>query len=182
MSFSRTAIPDVILFEPHVFNDDRGFFFESFNETVFAEAAGKSFKFVQENHSQSKRGVLRGLHYQVSSHAQGKLVRVVSGRVFDVAVDIRKGSPTYGRWVGTILSENNKAQLWIPPGFAHGFLVLSTRADLLYKATNFYNPSAERCIKWDDPDIGIIWPIDCHPTLSDRDARAGTFANVISAQ
>ena len=155
MAFTRKAIPDVILFEPRVFGDERGFFFESFNEREFVDAVGHSVDFVQDNHSRSRRGVLRGLHYQLPPHAQGKLVRVTSGEVFDVAVDIRKGSPTFGQWVGEILSESNKRQLWIPPGFAHGFVTLSDSADFLYKTSDFYTPTAERCIMWNDPQIGI---------------------------
>jgi dTDP-4-dehydrorhamnose 3,5-epimerase len=175
MSFKRTAIPDVILFEPRVFGDDRGFFFESFNEKVFVEAVGRKYEFVQDNHSRSSRGVLRGLHYQLPPEAQGKLVRVVAGEVFDVAVDIRKGSPTFGRWVGEILSESNKRQLWIPPGFAHGFITLSDTAEFLYKTTEFYAPSAERCIQWNDPAIGIQWPYDGIPVLSTKDTRGEPF-------
>lgn len=172
MIFKRTAIPDVILFEPQVFGDDRGFFFESFNEKMFIEAVGERFQFVQDNHSRSSRGVLRGLHYQLPPNAQGKLVRVVAGEVFDVAVDIRRDSPTFGRWVGEILSESNKRQLWIPPGFAHAFITLSESADFLYKTTDFYAPSAERCIQWNDRDIGIVWPYDGTPALSTKDAKA----------
>ena len=172
MSFKRTAIPDVILFEPRVFGDDRGFFFESFNERVFFEAVGKMYEFVQDNHSRSSRGVLRGLHYQLPPNAQGKLVRVVAGEVFDVAVDIRKSSPTFGRWVGELLSESNKRQLWIPPGFAHAFITLSDAAEFLYKTTDFYAPSAERCIQWNDPDISIQWPYAEAPVLSTKDAKA----------
>jgi len=172
MIFKRTAIPDVILFEPRVFGDDRGFFFESFNERVFLEAVGERYQFVQDNHSRSRRGVLRGLHYQLPPHAQGKLVRVVAGEVFDVAVDIRKGSPTFGRWVGEFLSESNKRQLWIPPGFAHAFITLSDTAEVLYKTTDFYAPSAERCIQWDDSEISIQWPFNDGPVLSMKD-RAG---------
>ena len=175
MVFKRTAIPDVILFEPRVFADDRGFFFESFNEKVFVEAVGKRYDFVQDNHSRSSRGVLRGLHYQLPPNAQGKLVRVVVGEVFDVAVDIRKGSPTFGRWVGELLTESNKRQLWIPPGFAHAFITLSDAAEFLYKTTSFYVPSAERCIKWDDPDIGIQWPIDGTTLLSFKDMNGERF-------
>lgn len=170
MVFKRTAIPDVILFEPRVFADDRGFFFESFNEKVFVEAVGKKYDFVQDNHSRSSRGVLRGLHYQLPPNAQGKLVRVVVGEVFDVAVDIRKGSPTFGRWVGELLSESNKRQLWIPPGFAHAFIALSDTAEFLYKTTDFHAPSAERCIRWNDPDIGIQWPYVGAPVLSAKDS------------
>jgi dTDP-4-dehydrorhamnose 3,5-epimerase len=175
MTFKRTAIPDVILFEPRVFGDERGFFFESFNEKVFTEAVGERYQFVQDNHSRSSRGVLRGLHYQLPPNAQGKLVRVVAGEVFDVAVDIRKSSPTFGRWVGELLSESNKRQLWVPPGFAHAFVTLSDAAEFLYKATDFYAPSAERCIRWNDPDIGIQWPCDQTPLLSKKDADGCCF-------
>ena len=172
MTFTRTAIPDVILFEPRVFGDDRGFFFESFNERVFREAVGEGHQFVQDNHSRSSRGVLRGLHYQLPPNAQGKLVRVIVGEVFDVAVDIRKGSPTFGRWVGELLSGSNNRQLWIPPGFAHAFITLSNTADFLYKTTDFYAPSAERCIQWNDPDIDIQWPFIGSPLLSEKDAQS----------
>jgi dTDP-4-dehydrorhamnose 3,5-epimerase len=178
MSFKRTAIPEVIIFEPRVFGDDRGFFFESFNEKVFVEAVGKRYQFVQDNHSRSSRGVLRGLHYQLPPNAQGKLVRVVVGEVFDVAVDIRKGSPTFGRWVGELLSESNKRQLWIPPGFAHGFITLSDTAECLYKATDFYAPGAESCVRWNDPCIGIRWPFDRLPVLSIKDAEANFLEDV----
>lgn len=171
MAYTRTAIPDVILFEPRVFGDERGFFYESFNDREFAEAVGRSVTFVQDNHSRSRKGVLRGLHYQLPPHAQGKLVRVVAGEVFDVAVDIRKGSPFFGKWVGEILSEDNKRQLWIPPGFAHAFLTLSDSADFLYKTTDFYAPVAERCILWNDPAIGIAWPVGGEPLVSAKDAK-----------
>ena len=175
MAFTRKAIPDVILFEPRVFGDERGFFFESFNEREFVDAVGYGVDFVQDNHSRSRRGVLRGLHYQLPPHAQGKLVRVTSGEVFDVAVDIRKGSPTFGQWVGEILSESNKRQLWIPPGFAHGFVTLSDSADFLYKTSDFYTPTAERCIMWNDPQIGIDWPLTVAPQVSAKDAQGLPF-------
>lgn len=171
MPWSRTAIPDVILFEPKVFGDERGFFFESFNEREFTEAVGRPVIFVQDNHSRSRKGVLRGLHYQLPPHAQGKLVRVVAGEVFDVAVDIREGSPSFGQWVGEVLSESNKRQLWIPPGFAHAFVTLSDSADFLYKTTDFYAPAAERCILWNDPEIGIVWPFEGEPLVSAKDER-----------
>jgi dTDP-4-dehydrorhamnose 3,5-epimerase len=154
-----------------VFGDERGFFFESFNDKVFMAAVGGPVAFVQDNHSRSSRGVLRGLHYQLPPHAQGKLVRVVRGEVFDVAVDIRAGSPTFGRWVGEVLSEQNKRQLWIPPGFAHGFVTLSETADFLYKTTDFYAPQAERCIAWNDPAISIRWPYEGTPLVSAKDAQ-----------
>jgi dTDP-4-dehydrorhamnose 3,5-epimerase len=170
MQVIQTALPGVLLLEPRVFGDERGFFFESFNDKLFTQAVGAPVAFVQDNHSRSSRGVLRGLHYQLPPHAQGKLVRVVQGEVFDVAVDIRAGSPTFGRWVGEVLSEQNKRQLWIPPGFAHGFVTLSETADFLYKTTDFYAPQAERCIAWNDPAIGIRWPYEGQPQVSAKDA------------
>ncbi|HML07060.1 MAG TPA: dTDP-4-dehydrorhamnose 3,5-epimerase [Xanthobacteraceae bacterium] len=170
MKVIRTSIPDVLICEPAVFGDERGFLLESWNEQRFRDAAGTDVHFVQDNHSRSSRGVLRGLHYQIKQ-PQGKLVRAAAGHVFDVAVDLRKSSPTFGRWVGTELSEDNYRQLWIPSGFAHGFLVLSDSADFLYKCTDYYAPEYERCIAWNDPAIGIEWPIG-QPTLSARD-RAG---------
>ncbi len=168
------AIPDVILLEPRVFGDGRGFFFESYNARAFAEATGLSPDFVQDNHSRSQRGVLRGLHYQLPPHAQGKLVRVVLGEVFDVAVDIRKSSKTFGHWVGERLSADNKRQLWVPEGFAHAFITLSESAEVLYKTTDFYAPDLERSIRWDDPDIGIDWPLTAagEPRLSEKDRCA----------
>jgi len=171
MAFTRAAIPDIIVFEPRVFGDERGFFFESFNEREFVEAVGQRINFVQDNHSRSRKGVLRGLHYQLPPHAQGKLVRVAIGEVFDVAVDIREGSPTFGQWVGEILSATNKKQLWIPPGFAHAFVTLSESADFLYKTSDFYAPAAERCIRWNDPQIGIGWPLESEPLVSSKDAQ-----------
>ncbi|TAM03059.1 MAG: dTDP-4-dehydrorhamnose 3,5-epimerase [Paraburkholderia sp.] len=153
----RTAIPEVMVIEPKVFGDARGFFFESFNQKAFVDGTGLDVTFVQDNHSRSAKGVLRGLHYQIQQ-PQGKLVRVVRGAVFDVAVDIRKHSATFGKWVGVELSEDNHRQLWVPPGFAHGFVVLSESADFLYKTTDYYAPQFERCIVWNDPDIGIAWP------------------------
>jgi dTDP-4-dehydrorhamnose 3,5-epimerase len=163
-----TAIPDVLMLEPKVFGDSRGFFFESFNEQDFAQATGLNVKFVQDNHSRSAKGVLRGLHYQLQQ-PQGKLVRVVRGAVFDVAVDIRRSSPTFGQWVGCELSEDNHRQFWVPPGFAHGFVVLSESADFLYKTTDYYAPAHERCIAWNDKDIGIEWPAGMEPQLSAKD-------------
>ena len=176
MQVTPTAIPDVLLLEPKVFGDERGFFFESFNERRFTEAVGQMVSFVQDNHSRSRRGVLRGLHYQLPPHAQGKLVRVTTGEVFDVAVDLRRGSPTFGKWVGEILSAQNHRQLWIPPGFAHAFLVLSETADFLYKTTDYYAPEHERCIAWNDPQLAISWPQDLVPRLSAKDAVAPAFA------
>ena len=169
MKVTPTAVPDVLLIEPQVFGDTRGFFLESFNQRAFAQATGLNLNFVQDNHSRSQRGVLRGLHYQIEQ-AQGKLVRVVRGAVFDVAVDIRRDSPSFGRWVGHELSEQNQRQLWIPPGFAHGFLVLSDSADFLYKTTQYYAPAHERCIRWNDGQIAIKWPIEGIPILSGKDA------------
>ena len=171
MKATRLAIPDVVLIEPKVFGDARGFFFESFNQKAFNEATGTNHAFVQDNHSRSSRGVLRGLHYQIQQ-AQGKLVRVARGAVFDVAVDIRKSSPTFGQWVGAELSEDNHRQLWVPPGFAHGFLVLSEGAEFLYKTTDYYAPEHERCIAWDDATLAIAWPdIGMAPCLSGKDQR-----------
>ena len=169
-----TAIPDVLMLQPKVFGDTRGFFFESFNEQDFAQATGLNVTFVQDNHSRSAKGVLRGLHYQLQQ-PQGKLVRVVRGAVFDVAVDIRRSSPTFGQWVGCELSEDNHRQLWIPPGFAHGFVVLSDSADFLYKTTDYYAPAHERCIAWNDPDIGIDWPTGLEPQLSAKDMAGVPF-------
>ncbi len=165
MQLTATSLPEVLIIEPKVFGDDRGFFFESFNRKLFAEMAGQTTDFVQDNHSRSTKGVLRGLHYQIL-HPQGKLVRVVRGSVFDVAVDIRKSSTNFGKWIGTELSEKNHRQLWVPPGFAHGFLVLSESADFLYKTTDFWRAEHERCIRWNDPDVKIDWPLDVEPTLS----------------
>lgn len=172
MMYTRCEIPDVMLFEPKVFEDGRGFFYESFNHREFCAAIGRPIQFVQDNHSRSTRGVLRGLHYQCQPYAQGKLVRVICGQVFDVAVDIRKSSPTFGRWVGQTLSAENKRQLWIPPGFAHGFLALTASVEFLYKTTDYYQPNAERCVRWDDPAIGINWPQSVSPVLGARDAAA----------
>lgn len=176
MLATRLAIPEVILIEPKVFGDDRGFFFESFNQARFEEAIGRKVNFVQDNHSKSVKSVLRGLHYQIQ-HPQGKLVRVITGEVFDVAVDIRKSSPTFGMWVGEILSAENKRQLWVPEGFAHGFVVLSDSAEFLYKTTNYYSPEHERCILWSDSKIGIKWPTTSAPLLSKKDSAGVSFAN-----
>ena len=170
MKATRLAISDVVLIEPKVFGDARGFFFESFNQKAFNEATGTNHVFVQDNHSRSSQGVLRGLHYQIQQ-PQGKLVRVARGRVWDVAVDIRKSSPTFGQWVGAELSEDNQHQLWVPPGFAHGFVVLSESADFLYKTTDYYAPEHERCIAWNDPQLAIAWPIAGAPSLSAKDAQ-----------
>lgn len=177
MKATRLAIPDVVLLEPKVFGDDRGFFYESFNQQRFDEAVGQSVTFVQDNHSCSTKGVLRGLHYQLTPRAQGKLVRVVTGEVFDVAVDIRAESPTFGRWVGERLSANNKCQLWIPPGFAHGFVVLSETAEFLYKTTDYYVPQSERCILWNDPDLAIDWHFTGEPVLSPKDMMGALLRN-----
>jgi dTDP-4-dehydrorhamnose 3,5-epimerase len=174
MKATPLAIPDVMLIEPKVFGDDRGFFFESFNQTQFDAAIGRKVTFVQDNHSRSAKNVLRGLHYQIQQ-PQGKLVRVVQGEVFDVAVDIRRSSPTFGKWVGEILSAENKRQLWVPEGFAHGFVVLSDSAEFLYKTTDFYAPAFERCIVWNDANLAINWPIDCEPVLSRKDVQGARF-------
>ncbi|MDP3842570.1 MAG: dTDP-4-dehydrorhamnose 3,5-epimerase [Oxalobacteraceae bacterium] len=168
MQIQITAIPDLLIIEPKVFGDDRGFFYESFNERSFKELTGVTTSFVQDNHSKSAKNVLRGLHYQIQQ-PQGKLVRVVAGEVFDVAVDIRKSSPTFGRWVGVTLSAENKRQLWIPAGFAHGFVVTSESAEFLYKTTDYWAPEYERSILWNDPAIGIEWPMDAEPLLSGKD-------------
>jgi dTDP-4-dehydrorhamnose 3,5-epimerase len=173
MNIETTAIDGVLVVQPKVFGDARGFFFESFNQRAFDDAVGRHVGFVQDNHSRSARGVLRGLHFQKGDKAQGKLVRVAAGAVFDVAVDIRRESPTYGRWVGVELSAENHRQLWVPPGLAHGFLVLSESADFLYKTTEYYSPQDEGAVRWDDPDVGIAWPdVGRPPTLSAKDAVA----------
>lgn len=172
MKATKLSIPDVILIEPVVFSDERGFFFESFNHEKFEEITGVKTKFLQDNHSQSKAGVLRGLHYQLPPKVQGKLVRVVNGKVFDVAVDIRKNSPTFGKWVGEILSDENKKQLWIPPGFAHGFLAMDDRTDFLYKTTDSYSKENERSIIWNDPDINIKWPEISKINISEKDQES----------
>lgn len=175
MKATPLAIADVILLEPKVFGDERGFFFESFNQANFEAAVGKPVKFVQDNHSRSVKNVLRGLHYQIQQ-PQGKLVRVVQGEVFDVAVDIRRSSASFGKWVGEILSAENKRQLWVPEGFAHGFLVLSNSAEFLYKTTNYYAPGFERCIAWSDASLAVNWPIDIgEPALSSKDAQGAAF-------
>lgn len=178
MKVLPTALPEVLRIEPQVHTDERGFFCESFNRRAFQQATGLDLDFVQDNHSRSVRGVLRGLHHQLPPRAQGKLVRVVRGTVFDVAVDIRRTSPTCGRWVGEELSEDNHRQLWIPPGFAHGFLVLSDVADVLYKTTAYHAPDHERCVAWNDPAIGIRWPLHGRkPLLSEKDALGQAFYN-----
>ena len=179
MRGTPTAIPDVLILEPKVFGDDRGFFYESYNQQAFQAATGLDVTFVQDNHSKSARNVLRGLHYQVEQ-PQGKLVRVVQGEVFDVAVDIRKGSKTFGLWVGQILSAENKKQLWVPPGLAHGFVVLSETAEFLYKTTDYYAPAHERCIAWNDPDLAINWQMQGEPLLSAKDAAGAAFRDATS--
>lgn len=174
MNVIPTELPEVLILEPKVFGDDRGFFMESYNAKTFGALTGLNVNFVQDNHSRSSKNVLRGLHYQIQQ-PQGKLVRVVRGAVFDVTVDIRKSSDTFGKWVGIELTESNYRQLWVPPGFAHGFLVLSDTADFLYKTTDYYAPEHERCIIWDDADIGIEWPLDVPPSLSVKDMRGGAL-------
>lgn len=174
-----TGIPGLFVFEPRVFGDARGFFFESYNRHAFQAATGLDIDFVQDNHSKSSRGVLRGLHYQLPPKAQGKLVRVVQGEVFDVAVDIRRSSPTFGRWVGEILSAENKKQLWIPPGLAHGFVTLSETAEFLYKTTDNYSPEHERCIRWDDARLAIDWQLTAPPLVSAKDAEGVAFAAAV---
>ncbi|KGF72514.1 dTDP-4-dehydrorhamnose 3,5-epimerase [Neosynechococcus sphagnicola sy1] len=168
MNILPTEIPEVLIIEPRVFGDDRGFFYESYNQRVFQEQTAQAVTFVQDNHSRSAQHVLRGLHYQIQQ-PQGKLVRVVVGEVFDVAVDLRQSAPTFGKWIGVLLSAENKRQLWIPPGFAHGFLVISTAAEVLYKATEYYAPQYERSLLWNDPDLAIAWPLSAPPTLSGKD-------------
>jgi dTDP-4-dehydrorhamnose 3,5-epimerase len=177
MKITKLNIPDVILIEPQIFADDRGFFFESFNDQKFKEVTGVEVNFIQDNHSQSQKGVLRGLHYQLPPKAQGKLVRVTRGEVFDVAVDIRKNSPSFGQWVGEILSAENKKQLWIPAGFAHAFLTLSDIADFLYKTTNTYSKENERSIIWNDPDINIDWPQISAINISEKDKQGCLLKN-----
>jgi dTDP-4-dehydrorhamnose 3,5-epimerase len=180
MRVVKTEIPDVLLFEPNVFGDERGFFFESFNHKNFEQAVGHPVTFVQDNHSKSSKGVLRGLHYQSAPHAQGKLVRCVFGEVFDVAVDIRLGSPTFGKWVGVHLSAENKKQLWIPEGFAHGFVTLSETAEFLYKTTEYYHPESEASIIWNDTTLNISWPIS-DMRLSKKDQMAMTLPSYVEA-
>lgn len=175
MKATPLAIPDVLLLEPRVFDDNRGAFFESYNTRTFNELAGRDVTFVQDNQSVSRRGVVRGLHYQVAPAPQGKLVRVLNGAIFDVAVDIRRSSPTFGRHVAEILSAENRRQVWIPEGFAHGFVALREGSEVLYKTTAFYHREAERAIRWDDPELGIGWPTDVAPILSDKDAEAPSF-------
>lgn len=174
MKLITTTIPDVLLIEPKVFGDERGFFFESFNERTWHDLTGLDVRFVQHNHSRSQGGVLRGLHYQIQQ-PQGKLVRVISGEVFDVAVDIRKSSATFGQWFGTRLSAENKLQMWVPPGFAHGFCVTSETAEFLYLTTDFWAPDYERCIAWNDPDLAITWPLDREPVVSAKDNQGRLF-------
>lgn len=171
MKITHLEIPEVMLIEPKIFGDDRGFFFESFNANAFEQATGLKREFVQDNHSKSTRNVLRGLHYQIQ-RPQGKQVRVTQGEVFDVAVDLRKSSPTFGKWVGELLSAENKRQLWVPEGFAHGFLVMSDTAEFLYKTTDYYAPEFERCVIWNDPTLGVEWPLCSAPLLSEKDAAA----------
>lgn len=179
MKVTAAPIEGVLILEPKVFGDERGFFMESFNQRAFNDAVGTDVLFVQDNHSRSARGVLRGLHFQKGKHAQGKLVRVTSGRVFDVAVDIRVDSPTFGQWFAVELSATNHKQLWVPPGLAHGFLVTSESADFLYKTTAYYAPAHEGCVRWDDPDLAIQWPLDgITPSLSAKDAAAPLLRNV----
>lgn len=177
MKVTKTAITDVLVLEPRVFGDTRGFFMESFNQKAFDDATGQAWHFVQDNHSRSSKGVLRGLHYQVQPHAQGKLVRVTQGSVFDVVVDIRPGSGSFGQWVGLELSAENHKQVWVPPGLAHGFLVLSDTADFLYKTTAYYAPQAERSLRWDDADLAISWPpIGMAPILAGKDSSGHSLA------
>ena len=177
MKFTSLSIPDVVLIEPKVFGDSRGFFLESFKQDLFNEATGTNYEFIQDNHSRSSKGVLRGLHYQLPPYAQGKLVRVITGAVFDVAVDIRRSSPTFGKWVGAELTAENHKQLWIPPGFAHGFVVLSDTADFVYKTTAYYAPQTDRGVLWNDAEIGIEWPqLDIPFSLSDKDQKQPRLA------
>ena len=180
MNVEHTAIDGVLILQPKVFGDERGFFMESFNQQRFDEAVGRPTAFVQDNHSRSTQGVLRGLHYQLAPHAQGKLVRVTRGSVFDVAVDLRRSSQTFGQWVGVELSGENHRQLWLPPGMAHGFLVTSDSADFLYKTTDYYAPAAEACIRWDDPELAIAWPdVGAAPTVSPKDSQGALFRDAV---
>lgn len=176
MLIEQTALAQLLVLTPRFFRDERGFFTESYNKRAFAEAVGTEVDFVQDNHSRSTRGVLRGLHYQLPPRAQGKLVRVIAGEIFDVAVDLRRGSATFGRWFGIVLSADKGNQLWIPPGFAHGFLTLSDTADVLYKASDYYDPACERSVVWNDPDIGIAWNLEGDPILSGKDEAAPPLA------
>jgi dTDP-4-dehydrorhamnose 3,5-epimerase len=179
MRFERLAIPDVVLFEPTTFADERGLFFESFSQRIFDTAIGVGVTFVQDNHSVSQKNVIRGLHYQLTPHAQGKLVRVVRGAVYDVAVDLRRGSTTFGQWVGAQLSAENRRQLWLPEGFAHGFAALEDNTEFLYKTTDFYDRASEHSIRWDDPDIAIDWPVDGEPVVSGKDRNAKSFRETV---
>jgi dTDP-4-dehydrorhamnose 3,5-epimerase len=180
MKATPLAIPDVVLLEPKVYEDSRGHFYESYNARTFAQAIGQAVDFVQDNHSLSQKGVVRGLHYQLDPAPQGKLVRAVAGEIFDVAVDVRRSSPTYGKWVSEILSAQNKRQVWIPVGFAHAFMALSDTAEVLYKATDFYHNAAERAIIWNDPDLAIAWPMTITPILSDKDGLAPRFVDAVT--
>lgn len=182
MKIIKTEIPEVLIFEPKVFGDDRGFFMESFNQKIFEDSVGRKVEFVQDNHSKSSKGVLRGLHFQQEPYAQGKLVRCAAGEVFDVAVDIRKNSPTFGKWVGVNLSAENKRQLWIPEGFAHGFMTLEDNTEFLYKTTNYYHPESEGSILWSDAEIGIQWPKMDNLILSEKDKNAPLMSFLIKSQ
>jgi dTDP-4-dehydrorhamnose 3,5-epimerase len=176
MKSTPGVLPEVILLEPRLFGDERGFFLESYNKRAFRELTGIETEFVQDNHSRSARNVLRGLHYQLKQ-AQGKLIRVVAGEIFDVAVDLRRSSPHFGRWMGQSLSAQNKCMLWVPPGFAHGFLALSDATEVLYKTTDYYAPEHERCVLWNDPEVGIDWPLEGVPVVSEKDARGVRLAH-----
>jgi dTDP-4-dehydrorhamnose 3,5-epimerase len=179
MKFTPLAISDVLVFEPDVFEDQRGFFFESFNQSEFENVIGKKIIFVQDNHSKSIKGVVRGLHYQLPPKGQGKLIRVIRGQIYDVAVDLRKTSPTFGKWAGVILSASNKKQIWIPEGFAHGFISLSDESEVLYKATDFYSPIHEQCLIWNDPEVNVIWPnIDDNYIFSDKDKNGKALSEL----
>ena len=180
MKVTPLALPEILLLEPRVFEDARGAFFESFNLTRFSEVTGQAPSFVQDNQSVSRRGVVRGLHYQTDPAAQGKLVRVLSGAAYDVAVDLRRSSPNFGRWVAEVLSAENRRQIWIPEGFAHGFMALRDGTEVFYKTTDYYAPAAERSIRWDDPELGIGWPAEVTPVLSDRDAVAPAFRDAVT--